>query len=805
MTVFSVSIPNLVNGVSQQPQALRLASQAELQENAYSSVVEGLRKRPPTKHIATVSGLPAGELFHHLINRDEIERYNVFIGNGDLKVFDLDGVAKTVAFPDGKAYLASTAPVKDIRAFTVSDYSFIVNRNIAVSTLTTKTPGKAQEALIRISQYTEGMTVRIKINNSTVAKYRAQIGGDSSFREYFDTSRVATAIAFGVTGYGGNEDVVSLDSSGINSANGWTVATYGNVVYIKKNDGADFSIVVDDSEGNNIAKLIKGVAQNFTELPSRARPGMVVKITGDVEDESSDYWVKYVDDPTTPEGAVWVECPAPDEEYKLDPSTMPHILVRESDGTFTFKQAVWADRPVGNLESCPFPSFVGRKINDVFFHRNRLGLLAAENLIMSEDGGTFNFYRATMTQVLDTDPIDVSASYSSSSSAVSNLLRAKSYNKSLLLFAGRSQFQLGSTDLLTPKTAAIYKTTDYDFSNTASPEGVGRNVYFPSSNGPYGTVREYYVDGETEAEDAADVTSHVPRYLPGDIRKLATCPNDNSLVALTTGATDRLYVYNYYWDGDTKLQSAWSAWVLDGEVVGCSFIENILHLVVRRGTEVSFENIAFGPSVFDGVQPYGVHLDRRVTETACTVSYDAGTNKTTITPPYAITEGDAGYRLVAWEGDARKPGQRVQYVMSGGNLVADGNLTKFFLGRTYTMRYRFSELRIKQADGGGQKAIDGDRLQIKSLVLLYANTGYFRVEVTPARRDTYTTTFSGRVVGSLANLIGEASVDSGKFSVGVLSKNDQVMIDIVNDSFLPCCFIGAEWTGLMLQRARRIG
>ena len=47
MTLVSTTIPNLINGVSQQPYALRLSSQAERQVNGYSSVVEGLRSVPP--------------------------------------------------------------------------------------------------------------------------------------------------------------------------------------------------------------------------------------------------------------------------------------------------------------------------------------------------------------------------------------------------------------------------------------------------------------------------------------------------------------------------------------------------------------------------------------------------------------------------------------------------------------------------------------------------------------------------------------------------------------------------------------
>ena len=52
MPLVSRTIPNLVQGVSQQPEVLRLSSQATTQINGFSSVVEGLKKRPPTNYIA---------------------------------------------------------------------------------------------------------------------------------------------------------------------------------------------------------------------------------------------------------------------------------------------------------------------------------------------------------------------------------------------------------------------------------------------------------------------------------------------------------------------------------------------------------------------------------------------------------------------------------------------------------------------------------------------------------------------------------------------------------------------------------
>ena len=57
--IINHAIPNLINGVSQQPETLRLSSQGSSQLNGYSSVVEGLKKRPPTEFVKKIKSSPS--------------------------------------------------------------------------------------------------------------------------------------------------------------------------------------------------------------------------------------------------------------------------------------------------------------------------------------------------------------------------------------------------------------------------------------------------------------------------------------------------------------------------------------------------------------------------------------------------------------------------------------------------------------------------------------------------------------------------------------------------------------------------
>ena len=94
MPLISRTIPNLVQGISQQPEILRLNSQATSQVNGFSSVVEGLKKRPPTDYVAKLSSSSLANAYIHTINRDANERYVVVITNGDIAVWNIDGTSR---------------------------------------------------------------------------------------------------------------------------------------------------------------------------------------------------------------------------------------------------------------------------------------------------------------------------------------------------------------------------------------------------------------------------------------------------------------------------------------------------------------------------------------------------------------------------------------------------------------------------------------------------------------------------------------------------------------------------------------
>jgi hypothetical protein len=200
MAQTSGSVPNLINGISQQSPAMRLPSQAEASSNYYPTVTDGLTKRPPTDHLAVLANLP-DDTFTHFILRDEGEKYVVAIQtNGTIRVWDFAGAEKTVTNL-GTAYLAGiTSADDDLRALTLVDHTFIVNKRRTVLAGTATEPTRPYEALINVAAGNYGRTYRIFINGTLAAYEITPDGSDSGHTAFIDTTKIAKDLYQGLAG-----------------------------------------------------------------------------------------------------------------------------------------------------------------------------------------------------------------------------------------------------------------------------------------------------------------------------------------------------------------------------------------------------------------------------------------------------------------------------------------------------------------------------------------------------------------------------------------------------------------------------
>lgn len=821
MALVSGDLPGLYNGVSQQAVAMRLPTQGELQENFDATLVAGLKKRPPFEHVANIP-VGDGDVFMHLIVRDETERYVLLIRGGQPYVYDFAGRAYAVNAPRGFSYLADGSA--GYAALTVADYTFIVNRAKTVQPSTERHPTRPYEALINVIQGNYARTYGVTIDGVSVAAYLTPGGGLIGSASCAGTENIAQILINGTMAapagnfymgmspngtedraiWGMSEDnyqVVDnagyvgkiMSMRGITPANGWYVTRYTSSIHIS-HPTADFSIGVSDGYNGNAMKVAKGSVQRFSDLPSFAPVGYTVEVTGSDGTTLDSYWVGAQKDGDNDANTqvIWKETVKPGARKGLDALTMPHLLVREADGTFTFKPADWNERTCGDdADINPDPSFVGNTIRDVFFDHNRLGFLSGENICMSRSGDFFNFYRTTATAYLDDDPIDVATSHTK----VSLLRHVVPTQDRLLLFSDGSQFRLAGNETLTPKTVSVRPVTEFSASPDVPPVAVGKSVFFvadSTANRDWAAVYDFFYDPNSETGDADNVCAHTPSYIPSGVTQIIGSSDENCLAVLTRGDPAALYVHRFYWSGNQKVQSAWMRWYAPGAsaILRAQFIKSDIYALVRRPGGTSLERLRMSTSALDADHGYLIHLDRRVTSAQLPApAYKPAGDVTSYVLPYVAGEG-------LW---AVSNGRMLDIEAVGGTTITLKGDTRgrlVYFGYAYESRYRFSTLFVRgQSGDGGSVAKIGGRLQLHHLALSIDEAGYFRVEVTADGRQTRRSDYHGRVLGDPQHVFGTVKPEARRFSVPIMSRNDRVVIDIVNDSWLPSSFISATWRG----------
>ena len=439
---------------------------------------------------------------------------------------------------------------------------------------------------------------------------------------------------------------------------------------------------------------------------------------------------------------------------------------------------------------------MGRTIGDIFFYRNRLGVTSDEGTVLSRIGNYFNFWAATVTAVLDTDPIDVGTSHTK----VSILNHAIPFNKVLMLFSDQTQFQLTGGDPMTPKNATCDVVTEFESSSSCRPVGLGPSLFFAVDRANATGIREYFVDETTVSNDASDVTAHVPSYIPRDVFKLSSSSNEDVIFALSLDERNAVYVYKFYWNGEEKVQSSWGKFLFDegDTILNCDFIKNTCYFVIQRSDGVYLESMSIKEASLDTGLSFLVHLDRKVSLTGV---YSSGTNLTTWTLPYPESADMSvvlGGSFTSGKGSSLSISRPTSTTITARG---DHSAHPCIIGRDYSMRYRFSEQYVRDGDN---VAITGGTLKLRRMHLNYYQSGSFRVEVTPLARSTYTYSFTGIRLGTLQALLGVPSISSGTFKFPLKGGNIGMQVDIVNDTYLPSIFQSAEWEGEFVVKAQRL-
>ena len=710
-----------------------------------------------------------------------------------------------------------------------------------------------------VASVSNGSTTISSINTAELAKIYI---GDIITGEHIPAgttvvSKGTTTIVISAAATGGGSHTYTfghgLDQK--DSTNQLTFEVQGSQILIGLTSSSRYikSIVASDARGNTLMSGFTNQVTSITELPPTSWEGYTVLVAPDGSSDQSSYYLTFNAENTTTNGTfgrgVWEEAAGWGSRGLLDDNTMPHAFIyyrnasgltrftfqpfsgtTYTDSTVSFTLPGWGTRLAGDEDELPGPSFVDNTINDVVFFKNRLGFVSGENVILSESGDYYNFWQQSALQVVDSDPIDLTAV----SNDVAVLNYALQQQDELVLFSNENQFRLYSGDNVTfsPETASVGRISSISMESKVKPEQVGPQVLFPVKEGDFTGFHTFITTDRTvgiNLGQTAVITETVPKYIPKNIDSLAVSRTDQYLVALSKDDPDSLYVYQFFWEASggslTNRQNAWHKWTFPNKsIYWCDFVEGTLFKLVSYVNGVNTEYYLEGVNASRPPQESGdlFLLDRQISSSITTdigtasFSYSAATNKTTVTLPYRTV--NASQFVIIKQNSASSTESEKRWIVANNvpagvtsfvcDSLGDFSSSSWVFGEQFTFTYRPPQL-MPYSRTATENTFIGNRtgrLQLRYLDIYYNDARYFTVEVTPRYRDKVTYEFDRRdpLNGNIV-ISEEEPFEEAKFRAYIQSKNDQVTVELVNDSIDQAKFIALEWTGLYFDVARKYG
>ncbi len=647
-------------------------------------------------------------------------------------------------------------------AGTSTTYSWV---KVSLASLTVLNPSRKDPAnlgTIYVTQSIANSYYAVYVNNVLKASFLTANGTDAA-NSVQSTTVIATSLATAL------------------NASGYTTTQVGSTVVITNLATTDI-LKPWSTNGDKATKAYRNEIASYSDLPPSEIVGRIVRVKGDLKQNGDDYYVIY-----TATGQ-WQETYGYNEGARLQASTMPHVLVRNFDGTWTFKRHVWNDRIAGDSDSNIHPSFVGEKITDLCLFSGRLGFLTETNIILSESQTFENFYRKTLATLVDSDRLD----FSVLSTTNDSLRHVIPFNKDLLILGDRSQYRFTYNNFLGPKNVQIQYTAGYSVAANVKPVNMGASVYFADDGVSYNYAKvfEFFPRPLTQGDDADEATAPVPQILKSGVRFLAGAPSVNTLIVGTDGAPSSLLVYNFYWTAQKKVQNAWSTWTFNDctKVHWAGFSQNHLYLLLERPSGLSLEKVRLDEDIFDFQTGSHVLLDRLVPKSKLTVSYDAGTGLSTISLPYSTT----GVINVVTNDGTGQVWQPVTPISSSG-VTVPGNITALdiWAGIGFDFLFQFSPLFLRFTKGTGEVVNMDGRTQVRRLTLTFAKTRYFKTKIKLPGRPEFEHVY-------------DMPTQDGSVHIPLMGRNLDIVLKIVNGSPFACAFSGGEFQALYTPKAQRM-
>jgi len=717
------------------------------------------------------------------MNTAQTNYNNAVTAEGTAKTnYDAEVTNCVISATPSNGYLYG-ATADDIELLTLNDYTFVLNKAKTVALKSATTAAKPNEAFVVLKVVGTGH-YKIFLDGTERATYNAGSGGD--------VDAIINDLVGDINGqtFGGKT---------------YTAVRVGPGMYISCT--AAFTIEVVGAPSEDAMFVFQETTATVADLPIQCKNGYVVKVVNTVDIDVDDMYVKFVTDSGTYGTGVWEETTAPGIQYQFDELTMPHQLVRQADGSFTFGPVTWEDRLVGDTTTNPNPSFVGQKINNLFFYRNRLGFLSNEAVVLSRAGDYFNFWVTTALTVTDDDPIDITAS----SVRPVNHRYVRPAAVGLVLFSDTEQFILTTdADILSPKTAKINELSSYECDADVEAVNLGTTLAFVSKTPLFTRLYELAEISTDRPPVMVEQTKIVPELIPETIDNMIASPAI-SLVSLGTTDSATVYQYRFLEQQGQGRAAAWYKWELTGTLLDQFFDANTYYAVVKNGSNVFVQSYDLTQANEEGflTLPTGEKTDicLDVWDVNPYRVYTSSTDKTRIHLPYDNISGKTFSVLVLGGyigGSNVLSSESVGAVLyptvagSAGDYYVDvdGDYRgrDLIIGYVYNMEVTLPKFFVTQTEGSSAVSDFTSDLIIHRVKVSTGLSGPVKYDITITGRPEWSQTVEATAPYSY-NLNSVNMSANATHTIPIYQRNDNLTFKIVGDTPFPVSLLSLNWEG----------
>lgn len=730
------AIGGTLQGVSQQSPTERLAGQCSEQVNMLSDPVTGVRRRPSTEYVGTLTELgviSSSELFtavYEAVGGAQLLAINP--ATGAWAVRDTS-TGLTVHSGVDTYFIAPYASA--LQSVSLGGVLYLVNTDTPIQTVASNAgkldPSTTGFYFVRSGSFSKAYAVQVRIGTT---EYTAEyITPDGT-----NVGDAAKAVPERIT----MELRDRLLTAGVPA--GYMHRT-GATLFIQAPSGP--VVVTSDSGSSYILASTSSNVPLETDLPPYLDPVADGTLCSVGTGAQSIVWYQYKDSSRT-----WIEAGSYGGPTGLTPASKLRKL--DASGLTVFDLE---GRLAGDDTTNESPAFVrDGVITGIGVYQGRLVILSGAYLSASASGKPARFYRSTVTSLLASDRIDIA----SGSAQNATFRQAIQFNRDLVLLGDTVQAVVpASQTLLTPDNASIVLTSDVVCDTKVRPTSTMQTLLYPAPrSAEYAAVLELVPSQYTSSQYLTqDITTHIPKYLNGRIRLAAGATSAGMAVFGVTGNAQTLVVHQYHFTSEGKVQQAWHRWEFPYPILSVEFTRTGMYLLtkVANSAVLLFMDVRVGGAGLTGEQSAFVDAYAPITLV----------NGQAAIPTHLLGFDVSDMALVRSSGPML--GEELGILsVSGGTLVSvvPVDAAGLWLGVRYTSLYTPTPPVLRDQNG---IAIGTERVGLLRYILNTQNTGEFYVRVLDRTRGVDYTEKVSAVPMNSPFLAPDAAVRADRGSVTI--------------------------------------